>query len=84
MNFLFLKLNMESLRSRYGYYSGLRNKIDMIHGKPIIDDIDPDYNEIKMEDIYQLLGIFYELFLQKPCVHFPKVVNRKFERKYHG
>ena len=42
--------------------------------KPIIDDIDPDYNEIKMEDIYQLLGIFYELFYKNLVSIFLKLL----------
>lgn len=72
MNYLLIKMGMEEMKSRYSYYSSLRNKIDMIHGKPIIEDIDSETYQIKIEDLYRILEIFYQAFLQKSCKYFPE------------
>ena len=79
IQFLLNKMGMQEVRGRYGYYSSIRNKIDIIHGKPIVEDIDPDLHKVKIDDIYQLLEIFYRIFLQKPCEYFPK--KKKYFRK---
>tara|TARA_Y100001970_G_C14245693_1_gene868061 strand:+ start:2767 stop:4530 length:1764 start_codon:yes stop_codon:yes gene_type:complete len=79
MHYLLVQLGMEDDRKNYITYSRIRNKIDMIHGKPIVEDIDPDLHKVKIDDIYQLLEIFYRIFLQKPCEYFPK--KKKYFRK---
>ena len=84
MQLLLEKLEMKNLRSRYGYYSSIRNKIDIIHGKPIIENIDLNFHKVTIDDLYELLKIFYQAFLQKPCELLP--INKRYykHKNYKG
>ena len=59
------------LRSKYGHYSGIRNTLDIIHGKSIREHNDKDINELTIHDHYEVLNIFYQIFVGEKCNYFP-------------
>jgi len=69
INFLLEKSGFGNLRSKYGYLTKMRNNLDLIHSKPIIDTIDMMTDELELKHLYEMLNIFYVIFLDNKLNH---------------
>ena len=64
----------------YQRLSDIRNQLDIIHGKPDCELIDPDPYDVSTQDLYDLLNIFYQIFIGKKCDYLPaKDITEHYE-----
>ena len=55
----------------YQRLSDIRNQLETIHGKPVSKLIDPDPYDVSIDDLYDLLNIFYKILIGRECNYSP-------------